>query len=286
MMNSMLLSCLNFDDALLQEDIDKILHFGDVKEEYSEYRFGTWKNYVLWNGTGKQKDTLFVGVAGGTLKTELGQQLDYINSVIEENFHTEKLKMVRANLLQDAILVPHRDYVEFKSDAERLARLHIPIRTDLNAMHSEGGDVFHMRQGEVWFLDVFNTHSACNLSAQPRISLVLDFCLDGAPLESLFKSAPTDAAKQEPMLIEREPADENFLRAIASLKYLINEANYRDIVLLLSRVHFYKDVNQSLIFDWLIEMCKAQGNGSLVEKSINFKTYMVKDRVLEQRFDL
>ncbi len=285
-MNSTILGRLNFDDALLQEDIAKILQFGDVKEEYSEYRFGTWKNYVLWNGTGKQKDTLFVGVAGGTLKTELGRQLAYVNSVLEANFHTEKLKMVRANLLQDAVLVPHRDYVEFKSDAPRLARLHIPLKTDLNSLHSEDGHVFHMRQGEVWYLDVFNIHSACNLSVQPRISLVLDFCLDGAPLESLFKSPPAASAKPQPLLLTREPADENFLRAIASLKYVINEANYKDIVLLLSRVHFYKDVSQSVLFDWLIEMCKAQGNQALVEKSINFKTYMIKERALEQRFHL
>ena len=174
-------------NRLLERDIETILQFNDVKEEYSEYRFGTWKNYVLWNGSGDEKDTLFKGANGGAVQTGLGRPLKYITSIVEENFHTDKLKMVRADLLRDAVLVPHRDYVEFKSDSQRLARLHIPIRTDLNSLHSESAEVFHMRQGEVWYLDVSSIHSACNLSDGPRLSLVLDFCLDGKPLESVFK---------------------------------------------------------------------------------------------------
>ncbi|HXQ71296.1 MAG TPA: aspartyl/asparaginyl beta-hydroxylase domain-containing protein, partial [Pyrinomonadaceae bacterium] len=181
-MKSRIINKIELDDRLLERDIEKILKFNDVKEEYSEYRFGTWKNYVLWNGSGDEKDTLFKGANGGAVQTGLGRQLEYITSFVEENFHTDKLKMGRANLLRDAVLVPHRDYVEFKSDSQSLARLHIPIRTDLNSLHSESAEVFHMRQGEVWYLDVSSIHSACNLSDSPRLSLVLDFWLDGEPL--------------------------------------------------------------------------------------------------------
>jgi len=83
-MNSRILGKINFNDDLLRQDVEKILQFDDVKEEYSEYRFGTWKNYVLWNGSGDQKDTLFKGTEGGALKTPPARQLEYISSVIEE----------------------------------------------------------------------------------------------------------------------------------------------------------------------------------------------------------
>ncbi len=285
-MNSRIISKIELDDALLQKDIEQILNFKSVKEEYSEYRFGTWKNYVLRNGTGKQADTLFLGTGGGGIETPLGTRLRYIGSVIEENFHAVKLKMVRANLLQDAVLIPHRDYVEFKSDYRRLARLHIPLKTDDQSLHSESSEVFHMRQGEVWFLDVSNIHSACNMSETPRISLVLDFCLDGQPLETALRHSPRNEADLRPMMIEREPLDDNFLKTIASMKHVINHANYRDIVLFLSRVHFYKDVNLGAFFDWLIGICEGVEDKSLLKKSQSFKEYMMNYRELAQRFSL
>lgn len=283
-MNSRVIGSIDLDERLLNSEIEQILQFGDVKEEYSEYRFGIWKNYVLWNGSGNRKDTLFKGPQGGAIKTEFGRQLNYINSIIEENFHTEKIKMVRANLLRDALLIPHRDYVEFKDDSDRMARIHVPIKTDSKCLHSEDGNVFHMRLGEIWYLDVSRVHSACNLSETPRISLVLDFCLDGAPLESLLKSDRLKVPK--PQMTERKPIDDNFLQAVASLKHIVNQENYRDIVQLLSRVHFYREVDQTVLFDWLIDICRGQDDQALLEKSMRFKTYMVKDRNLEERFFL
>lgn len=286
-MNSRITRSIDLDDELLKPEIERILAFGDVKQEYSEYRFGVWKNYVLWNGSGDQKDTLFKGPKGGAVKTDLGRQLEYINSIIEANFQTDRIKMVRANLLCDAILIPHRDYVEFKDDSERLARVHIPLQTDLNCLHSEGPHVFHMRKGEVWFLDVASIHSACNLSEKPRISLVLDFCLDDKPLESVFNTAHRkETPRMEALMIKRKPLDDDFLQTIISMKHIINSMNYRDIVLFLSRVHFYREVDQALLYDWLIDICRGQEDQSLLEKSVHFKTYMVKDRELQERFAL
>jgi len=285
-MNSRIVSKIEFDETLLQNDIESILNFADVKEEYSEFRFGTWKNYVLRNGTGNQADALFRGTAGGCIETSLGARLKYISAVIEENFHTGKLRMVRANFLQDAVLIPHRDYVEFKSDYSRLARLHIPIMTNEQSLHSEGKEVFHMRRGEIWYLDVNNIHSACNLSDTPRISLVLDFCLDGQPLETALKHPPRRDDDLRPMMIERSPIDDGFLKSIASMKHIINHVNYRDIVLFLSRVHFYKDVSIGAFFDWLIGICENAEDKSLLEKSLNFKEYMMNQRELAQRFSL
>jgi hypothetical protein len=285
-MRSRIISTISFDEDALAKDIARILQIGNVKEEYSEYRFGTWKNYVLWNGTGSQKDTLFRGPQGGSLRTELGRQLPYINAILEENFDTAKVKMVRANLLQDALLIPHRDYVEFKEDSERLLRLHIPVQTNPQALHSEHEHVFHMRKGEVWLLSVERLHSACNPSETPRVSIVIDFCAEGAEPESLLRHPQPSGEHLQPMLIDREPVDEEFLRSIASLKHVVNQTNYKDMVMFLSRVHFYKDVDASRFFDWLIEICRDSGDAGLWEKSVRYKDYLVNGRELEERFPL
>ena len=285
-MHSRIVGTVNLDDALLEKEMAAIVQLGNVKEEYSEYRFGTWKNYILWNGTGHQEDSVFRGVQGGAMQTELGKRFEYINSIIEESLYTDKVKMVRANLLQDALLIPHRDYVEFKKDSKRLVRLHIPLQTNPQSLHSENGDVFHMRKGEIWLLSVDRVHSACNPSEVPRISIVVDFCLDGAPLESLLRHPPVSGSNFIPMMIKRDPIDENFLQSIDSLKHVVTRVNYKDIVMFLSRVHFYKDVDSCLFFDWLIEICRGCGDDALLEKSLRYKDYLITGRELEERFQL
>lgn len=285
-MYSGIVGTVKLDDAALEREIVGILQLGHVKEEYSEYRFGTWQNYVLWNGTGRQADSLFRGVQGGALQTELGAQFEYINSIVEEILYIDKVKMVRANLLQDALLIPHRDYVEFKKDSDRLARLHIPIQTNPQALHSENGHVFHMRKGEIWILRVDHVHSACNPSEVPRISIVIDVCLDGAPLESVLRNPPNGDSQVKPLMIKRDPIDDDFLQSVWSLRHTISEANYKDVVMFLSRIHFYKNVDSCCFFDWLIEICRGSGNKALLEKSIRYKNYLIAGRELEERFAL
>jgi hypothetical protein len=60
---SKIIGRIKLEEALLAPEIEKIVGFGEVKEEYSEYRFGEWKNYVLWNGSGDVNDTLFKAAA-------------------------------------------------------------------------------------------------------------------------------------------------------------------------------------------------------------------------------
>ena len=285
-MYSGIVGTVKLDDALLEREIARILQLGHVQEDYSEYRFGIWQHYVLWNGTGRQADSLVRGVDGGALQTELGIQFEYLNSVIEENFYTDKIKMVRANLLRDALLIPHRDYVEFKEDSNRLARVHIPVQTHPQALHSENAHVFHMRKGEIWMLRVDHVHSACNTSEVPRISIVIDVCTDGAPLESVLRHPLNGGSKVEPILIKRDQIDDDFLQGVWSLRHTMNEANYKDIVMFLARIHFYKDVDSSCFFDWLIEISRGSGNTALLEKSIRYKNYLIAGRELEERFAL
>jgi len=47
-----------------------------------------------------------------------------------------------------------------------------------------------------------------------------------------------------------------------------------------------KDVSIGAFFDWLIGICENAEDKSLLEKSLNFKEYMMNQRELAQRFSL
>ncbi len=284
-MNSKIISRIELDDDRLSRDIEIILGDQDASEQaYSEYVFGTWKNCVLRNSTGDQKDSLFQILRSSAIPTSLGVKCEYLNSIIEDTFRTNRLMMARVNTMQNGLLIPHRDYVEFKQDGRNLIRLHLPLKTSFASLHSENEHVFHMKKGEVWILDVTNTHSACNTSDATRLSLVLDFCLAGDPVASLFRNSASYQPGITPTIVEREPMDADFASGIASMKYLINKVNYRDVLMFLSRVHFYKQVDIGAFFDWLIDMCRENEDKSLLENSLTLKHFMIEDRKLEQRF--
>src|SRR5580692_6936812 len=185
-MNSCIVGHVELNRAAVVADVDCILASPTPSQNYSEYRFGTFITYILRSYQGTA-DGLFRGARGKAERSVLGASLRYIEDMVERTFATDRLQMMRAYLLQDALLLPHCDYVEFKKDAARMVRLHVPLVTNPRALHSEEDTVYHMRVGEVWYLDVTRVHSACNGANLPRVSLVLDFLLDGAPIGSVFR---------------------------------------------------------------------------------------------------
>lgn len=285
-MKSRILGRIELDCARLQTDIDTILKSSAPEQDYSEYRFGTFLTYVLRNPTGEDQSGLFRGAAGLARTTALGASLAYIDSLIQRTFHIDALQMTRAYLLQDALLIPHRDYVEFEQDAARMVRLHVPILTNPRALHSEDETVFHMRPGEVWFLDVTRDHAACNAASVPRLSLVLDFLLDGAPMESVFRDAAAVAMDLRPEIVHRPPLDPGFDDDLHALARLMTPDSFRDIVQLLSRVHFYRAVPVGRFFDWLDQVCQGSAYPELVDKAARLRRFLVASRALGERFDL
>lgn len=285
MMESRILYRVEFDPVLLQSDVDKILKSPPASEDYSEYRFGIFHTYILRSPEGSEHEGLFRGLRGKTRNTPLGNSLAYINETIDQIFDTDRLRMMRAYLLQDAVLIPHRDYVEFKEDARRMVRLHLPVVTNPQALHSDGDIVFHMRVGEVWYLNVSEIHAACNASDAPRLSLVLDFVVDGLPLESVFRIKPR-APLPEPEIIHRPPLDPEFDKQIESLGSFLSDESFRDVAQLLSRIHFYRQAPAGLFFEWLRRACAVTGRPELIDKAEQFNKFLVTSREIGERFIL
>jgi hypothetical protein len=267
-------------------DIQKILSFNNENQNYSEFRIGDWKTYVLKNASGLDDDGL-VSESDLPLKlTPRGSNLTEINAWIDRYFVTDRLRLVRVHSMGEGVLIPHRDFLEFDDRSDRWLRLHLPIKTNSTCLHSEEGEVFHMREGEVWLLDAARLHSATNDSSERRLNLCLDFELGDEPVTSVFASAASGLAIPSPKMIDREKMDKGFYEGLIGLSQCINDENFRDIVGLLSKVHFYREASLAQFFDWLLEVCLQSGSKNLIEKSSRFCSFLRAERSMNERFVL
>ena len=280
-MKSRILGQVNLDPSLLAPELAKILDF-HFKEEYSDYSFGTWRSYVLANSEGDDEDTAFRSYEGRPQRTALGRALPYVDQIIEEVFDTEHLKWARIFLVHNGLLISHRDFVELD---EPFVRLNMPLSTHPSCLHSEEEVVFHMRQGEVWFLDARTVHAACSLFDFRRISLCLDFADDGRPLEEWLQPRRRVGPEASPHLVTREPLTEKFKHALIALSPMLTRESFRDVIALLGKVHFYRQAHAADVFDWLTEIARRSGDPELVERSLAFKRFCIQQRTLGERFD-
>lgn len=282
-MESRIIGTINLDKKRVGQEIDLILSF-PADAGYTAYSFGTWGIYLLWNSSGDEKDSTLHEFEGPGRITNLGRQLPYLWSVIERHFRTEKMKWVRAFLLRGGNIIPHRDYLEFKRP---LTRIHLALQTDDGSLHSEDEEVFQMRQGEIWYLAAGKVHSAASLNDFSRVVICMEFGLeDGQPPEAVFREPLRSTPSIAPKIIERQPPSDKDLEAIYSLGCLISERNYKDIVQLLSKVHFYKRAHASAFFDWLMVIARRSNDPSLVEKTIAFKKNCIESRKMNENLAL
>jgi len=282
-MESRIIGKIELDGEAVRRDVEGILA-SPADQTYAGYAFGTWNVYLLWNASGDISDGTLHEFEGPGRFTSLGLQAPYITSVIERHFRTERMKWVRALLLKNGSLVPHRDYLEFKKP---LTRVHLALFTHESAMHSEGDEVFQMRDGEVWYLAAERVHSAATLTDFARIVICMEFDLeDGERLEEVFRNPPPRSTNFAPKIVERSPLTAQELEAIHSLGYIISERNFSDILRLLSKVHFYKRANASELFQWLTEIAQRSGNSRVIERTAALKKNCIESRELNEHISV
>lgn len=277
-MRARILSTVALDDARLAGEIARIDGLA-ARDDYSEYSFGSWRSHVLANGTGEVDDATFRRYDGPMRPTALGEALPYLRQVIEDTFHTDALRWVRLFTVQNGLLISHRDFVEFDRG---FVRLHLPLRTDTGCLHSEEDEVYHMRRGEVWFLDADTVHSACSLSSLKRISLVLDFEAAGTPPEALVRAR--GEALPAPHRVERPPLEPGFLEALYGLAGMLAPVNFRDVMGVLAKVHFYRQAGAAECFDWLMEIARRSGDEGMLRRAADFRRFSIERRVVGERF--
>jgi L-proline 3-hydroxylase-like protein/aspartyl/asparaginyl beta-hydroxylase len=220
------------------------------------YSVGSWGKCILLERCAD--DASIAATAEGT-------RVPYILERITETFRIELLRFAQVFAAKRGAFVrPHRDWT--RTDP-MFARVHVPLQTDERSLHSEDGFVYHMRTGEVWFVDAARAHSAgCFSETTPRLHLVLDF-VPGVPLSEIFRSRNAYQPSTADRRIERPAFTAEHLCAIHELAAVVSEANLPRIVDLLSTIHFEKQVSCAATYDWLIEIARRAGNARLVERA-------------------
>lgn len=271
-MKSHMIGSLALEKNLLNKELDIIQYF-PASRSYQEYIIGAWWSCMIWNKTGDFRDDVSEEYSDSAKPTQLGSQLEYINSLLNHFFCMEKCKSVRIFAAKpNGFLIPHKDYLELDHGFKRI---HVPLLTDEQCLTSEDDIVFNMREGEIWFLDGNEVHAAGCFSSnlKERLHLVLDFEAN-LGFSDLLKESVSHKFPA-PNIKERPPLRQEYLDSLYGLSDIVNEENFSDIVSILAKVHFFHKTKASYVYDWLIDITKASGIPSLLNKAIEMRRALI-----------
>lgn len=262
-MNSYLLAKLKLDSQQITNTI-KIIKNLEFDDAYQEYSLGTWKTKTLWNMTGDDNQSTSMEYIGFARKTLSADKLPYLNQIIEDNFHLNYIKSVRIfHSCDGGLIVPHRDYMEFKKGFKRF---HLVLMTDHTCLNSEENIVYHMRQGELWFLEGHVTHSAASFSTNGKYSLVIDF---DPNIESnlIFKdNHHFDFNHLSPCIIEhRDKPTASLIASLLALSAIITPFNFSSVFHLLCKLHFEYAISGDEVYELLHDIAKQSKRPAVID---------------------
>lgn len=263
-MRTHLFGTLELDEARLADDLRRAASLPLVSP-YSEFSCGRpWRSCMLWAPGGEMGDGVLdhydtTVPAGPT--AHLGA-LPYVREILESSFAVEHLLFVRWAVMEDSVLLPHRDYVEFSdlSPRERAScRLHVPLATDEDCLFIEDDVVFRMTHGEVWMLDVSRLHSAGVLSDRPRVHLLLDFAgVDDVSQLLRFRSSP-EAGIPPARHVQRPAITRDEHDAVLRMATLLDQQNLYEILGILVRKSFRRDCGDGYVWSTMSELASRAG---------------------------
>lgn len=236
----------------------------EYHDNYSAFVFGSWGNCVLWNGSGDSHDCELRVYEGEGRETEHLRRLPGIRALVEHCFRTERLKWLRLFRQDGGVLLPHIDFVGM---GDGFLRLHVPLLTQPGALHSEEGEVYRMRAGEVWLLEASRLHSAGNLSGASRLSLCADFDFGVAPEFLVSEVARAAGAGRRPEIVGRPPFTSEDRRLLDGLTDELRQGRTREVLARLIRVHLERQVASSAMFEWLDQLAAATGDAQVIGRA-------------------
>jgi hypothetical protein len=243
---------------------------------YAEYSVGSWALAPLWSdpsgdSSGESHEH---GDPAEPIPSAAG--LSGINTLISDFFDVTGLRGVRLfRASHGALIIPHIDYLEHEHG---FTRMHVPLITNPSeARNTEDDTCYHMRRGEVWFLDGNRVHSGGVIGPSVRLHLVLDFNHDTPPERALAGNA---AEAEAPMLIDRPPLPEDLVSSYLKIAPFIDAAGWRDLVHILARVHLRYDIATGDVYDWLEAIAQANFGPDreiLIRDAERMKRYFTSD---------
>lgn len=177
-------------------------------------------------------------------KTKYAEQLPYLTELISQYFNLKYLNFARLAIINNSVLIPHRDLLELgavPAHARNVHRIHVPLITHDNCYFWEENIVYQMRFGEAWFLDASRAHSAASLSEQDRVHLMLDFP-DVENASQLIRFKKDDREEISPESIQaRSALTEAERRELLALANVIDIDNFKNIFSIVIKKHYCKD---------------------------------------------
>lgn len=265
-------------------DLDPELALVDATtptSEYDAFAFGSWTSYVLANATGEQDDTAFRPHAQQLRVTELGARMPEVLRLVREHFDTAGLQWVRIFGLQDGVLAPHVDFLEFEKPG---VRLQLPLRTDPDALHSEQDTVFHLRRGEVWSIHATVPHSAVSGPGPARLSLCLDFADTGTDPAAGIRG--TVRPSRDVHVLDRPPATAADLAGLAD-GLPSGRLSADDRTTLFRRcaaLHYRRASAAGDVYDWFAATADRLGDATLAADAEAFRVYCLEKRAYQESF--
>ncbi|WP_406725052.1 aspartyl/asparaginyl beta-hydroxylase domain-containing protein [Streptomyces sp. GD-15H] len=287
-MRSHILGRIELDQERLKKDLEYLAVVPTVEEEYDEFSNGFWKNIPLYNASGGSEDRLYRDLQDAPAQpTQHAEQVPYLNELVTTVFNQDRVQMARTRNLKNAIVIPHRDFVELDRELDRYFRTFMILEESPLAFHADEDTVVRMRPGEIWFLDAAAVHSAVNFTDLSRQALCVDLAFDGSFDEKeAFADGSVYAPGATPDIPHRKPFTQERVEKILSLAGVIERENFRDILFLLSKVHFTYDVHPSETYEWLVAISKRAGDEKMVEKAERIRDFAIGARELGERFSL
>jgi len=266
---------IDFDPDRLAADVARSRQFG-FANPYGEFHHGECTCCYLWNERGDVNDPFLSSHDSPAQQTSYGRSLAYLSKVISRSFDMERLRFVRlAKLQPHSLIIPHRDYLELGNE---LRRFHVPIKTDPAIFFGEEKTVFRLKTGEIWFLDAAHIHSVASFSDDERIHLILDFS-PGSDEGLVRDHQPNPGGTiPEESVVHRPPPSEAEREALEALHKLIDRDNYKDVLAILVRKYFRRNISLSKVYELLLTAAMRSRDPLLADTVQEFIDYFLKQR--------
>jgi hypothetical protein len=242
---------------------------------YLEYSVGGWATAPLWGNPADAGDEQVHEHDVSAKPIESVRSLHGINNLIRSYFDVSLLRCARLfRASNGAIILPHRDYLEHKNG---FIRIHIPLLTNAaEARNTEDNYCFHMRSGEIWYLEARRIHSGGTIGPALRVHLVLDFSHTTRPEEAVASSVE---APRQPLMIDRPELPPGLVPSYQALAPFINAAAWPDLFRILARVHLRYNVGAADVYDWLEKIAAEGGDDRelLVRDVSRMRKYYISD---------
>lgn len=274
-MNAKLLGRVSFDASEMISDLEAIKSKG-LTTAYREYSAGNWGTTMLWNRSGREDDSHSSEYRGAARPTEFASRLTAIDAIIRQHFKLDNIKSIRIFRSYDAgAIFPHIDYLEFKKGFKRI---HLVLSSDRSCLNSEGGQIYHMRPGEIWFVDGRSIHSALSLSKSGKYSLVIDFHPDVEFDEIYAKNHGVDFSCLFPdMINDRIALPVTIREAFLKIAYASDVYDVKFLLFMATRFHFRYKLSGNEYFALLDEAFLNGSTRAVKERYLAYKNILIQD---------